>query len=342
VQAQIITGIRVRLQRRWRRIRGATVLNLRFPLLAYRDFILNDPTCSATIQAVADQHPIPDADIELVCSGKGSISPEGEAQAASIAWKLLTDGLLAEGVDDRRLADLILAIARSNGSGARQYDEAATFVVETILEPLFDYLDEQLDDRAEVLATLVRFQRWTAWFGNTELVAVVEAESRAVESGEKTRQQCEKRLQGTMFEWLNRDGLPLKDMDHEPLTGVGRPDFKFVVHGNVIASEVKLFGTFGGTTYRQAGLRSGVRQLLEYMEQYACTTGYFVVFNRDPRGLRCHFPDHHDGVPRLEVSGNRSIYVLVIPAIEAVAASSARTPVVLRPSDLLGSASDGD
>ncbi len=216
-------------------------------------------------------------------------------------------------------------------------DDAVRFVAENYLEPLFDYLDERLDDHAELLASLIRFQQWARWFGHRELAALVAEEAQAVAQGDRQRQQSEDRLQTAMYEWLFRDGMSFTEMDREPQTGVGRPDFKFMLQGQVVASEVKLFGEFGPTRYTKSDLRKGVNQLLGYMDDYNAGVGYLVVFNREPAGVRCRLEGHHDGVPKLQVAGNRTIYVLVVPAIAPTAASrgSANQPVELVVEDLL-------
>ena len=274
--------------------------------------------------------------VEAVLQGSSVISPDTERDAASFGWALLSK--LIEAGNQAELLDACFKIAWGAAQGVSQHpepSESPRFVVGHYLEPLFDYLDEILDEQGELLGALLRFQQWAAWFGHQRLADVIADEESKVGAGQQRIHQIEKRLQRYMFEWLFVDGLALSDVAREPLTGVGRPDFHFLLHGKHVAAEVKLYGTFGATTYEKASLRGGVRQLLQYMDQYACTVGYLIVFNGEPAGLRCRFPDHHDGVARLTVAGNRAIYVLVVAATEASSASAAGSAVDLQPADLL-------
>ena len=332
MNGEIITGIRVRLQRRWRRVRSAERGHIAFPLRAFREFILTDTLCAAMVEALEAQHH-PDAEhLQQAIAGEGEFVSGSEEEAASFGWALLKH--LADLEEPRKIESCMLDMSHAAGE-----TENSSFIQENYLEPLFDYLDEHLDSHAELLAALVRFQQWARWFGHAELAAVVEAEAEAVEHGGRKTQQSEDRLQGYLYEWLFRDGMNFTEMDREPQTGVGRPDFKFTLHGQVIASEVKLFGAFGPSTYTKADLRKGVNQLLGYMDDFNAAVGYLVIFNRDARGLRCRIDGHHDGVPRLRVAGSRTIYVLVVPAITPDSASrgSGTQPVELTAEDLLSS-----
>jgi hypothetical protein len=330
MNGEVVTGIRVRLQRRWRRVRGTERGHVFSPLRAYQAFIKSEPFCAALSERLVAFHSPSTSDVESVSEGQGVWQSDTEEDAAGFALALLSH--LVEMGDPERASRALMMM----GIAARS-DDKNHFAVEHYLEPLFEYLDEKLDDHAELLASLIRFQQWARWFGHRELAALVEEEADAVTKGERQRQQSEDRLQAALYEWLFRDGMSFTEMDREPQTGVGRPDFKFMLHGQVVATEVKLFGDFGATKYTKGDLRKGVNQLLGYMDDYNAAVGYLVVFNREPAGVRCRLEGHHDGVPKLQVAGNRTVYVLVVPAIAPPSASrgSATQPVELTAEDLL-------
>lgn len=335
MRQQLITGLRVKLQKRWRRLKASTPETLRFPLRAFVDFLSTEPTVASLVAGLDAACPDAAGDANVLLAGNGGPDRRNEQHAAAIGWRV-AQGLQAISVDVRQVQNITFAIGRRDHGRGPSMEPAQCFeyVITAYIEPLFDYLDEQLDDQAELLGALVRFQQWAGWFGFGAVGEVLAAEEALVATGAKRIVESEKRLQNLMFERLFADGMDLSSVAREPLSGVGRPDFNFQVHGRLIATEVKLFGRFGSTDYGKSDVRDGVRQLRDYMTQFACASGYLVVFNRDPRGLRVHTADEHHGLPFVSVGGRR-IYIVVVAAVPPQAASGAPQPVALTDLDVM-------
>lgn len=318
MRVEATTALRVRLQRRWRRLRGASSSNVRFAGRAFEQFIREEASCSALIEIATSRYPDASQKLAQAVDNRGSIIGNDEIEAAALGWAALLLTNQEKGPAWHML-----------GSGGIGRDGA----IEHYIEPLFDYLDEGLDDQAQVLGALLRFRQWCEWFGYREAERRLQIEEDAAIAACRNRQP-EDVLQTLMFEHLFLMGLSLsKDVSREPDTGVGRPDFMFLLHGQPIATEVKLFPDSGG----KPGLSKGLNQLLTYMDRHQCTTGYLVVFNKDPRGLRCAWADHHGGVPRLTV-GVKTVFVLVVASVGDDRSASKRgkpDPVWLEEEDLL-------
>lgn len=314
-----IQGIRVRLQRRWRRLRGASPHSAKYASIALRDFILAEPTCRASVDRLVSRFPNLDGDINSILTRRTRVTGESEDEGAAIGWLLVQASAAPDRPPDtwEDIGTLLGGI----GDGIEHY-----------VEPLFDYLDEILDDRAELLTALLRFRQWAEWFGYARIAEVVAAEDRRVaEHG--GRRQVERRLQQLMFERLFLDGVSLaSEVSREPDCGVGRPDFLFTFMGRPVVTEVKLFPGSGGVP----GLGSGMGQLLTYMDTYQAASSYLVIFNTDPRGLRCGWAANHGGIPLIQV-GDKTAYVMVVAATGDDRSASERgpaDPVVLSAADL--------
>src|SRR5438445_1109073 len=159
---ELLTGVRVRVQRRWRRLRAADLPSVKYALTAFRQVILDQPLCRAVVEGL-DQ--VPSDVVDAVMHGK-AVNPDTEREAASFGWALL--GKLIGLADQAAIlnACLQIAFAAAQGVGQRpEPRESPRFVVNHYLEPLFDYLDEVLDEQGELLGTLLRFQQWASWFG---------------------------------------------------------------------------------------------------------------------------------------------------------------------------------
>lgn len=318
MMVEAINGIRVRLQRRWRRARGADRARSFYATKVLRDFILEEPACRAIVDRLQSEYPdLPDQ-LHQAAQQRGAIHGEDEREGAALGWVAL-NWALEQGNQATPWHRL--------GAGIGGVEEA----IEQYLEPLFDFLDEALDDRAEVLNGLLRFQQWASWFGYPRIAGVIAEEDQVAERG--GRRQVERRLQNLMFERLFLDGLSLtRDVTREPDSGVGRPDFIFWFHSRPIVSEVKLFPGSGGVP----GLASGFNQLLTYMDEYQSSVGYLVIFNTDRRGLRCAWTANHGGVPYVTV-GDKTVYVMIVAATGDDRPASKRgkaDPVWIKPEEL--------
>jgi hypothetical protein len=305
---EAVHGIRVRLQRRWRRLRGASAHNANYASRTLIAFIYSEPTCRTAVERLEAQFPTLNTTIDDVLEGRARSTGESEAEGAAMGW------LLLKAAADPQRPD-------GTWSDIAEHFDGLGDAIEHYVEPLFDYLDEMLDDRAEFLTALLRFRQWAEWFGHERIADVIAAEDRRV-AQEGGRRQVERRLQQLMFERLFLDGVSLvSDVSREPDCGVGRPDFLFTFRGRPIVTEVKLFPGSGGVP----GLVAGFGQILTYMDTYQAGAGYLVIFNSDLRGLRCGWAANHGGVPLVQV-GDKTVYVMVVAATGDDRSASDRGP----------------
>lgn len=314
------TRLQKRLARRWHAVTISPMDSLSLPLRMFRRFLVEEPFIAEVCQALLRSHPDMAGHRNTALNGQGLPHIMSETEAAAFAWFVLES--LAMKQDNDLKADIIRL--------SKNHQDAVKFLSGIVLRPLYEYVDEAIEDQTDLLAGIVRFQRWAEFFGYRTIEDVVSKE-KAEASEQHRRRRIENLLQGLFFERLFMDGMPLTRVSREPSCAVGRPDFVFLHHGKHIVSDVKLYDDTYGVPY----LREGVGQVRQYMQQYATSTGYLIVFNLDPRGLRCGWGRATDGIPCLQVDG-RTLYVIIVAGCVQPPASegSGHKPRVLSEGDL--------
>jgi len=184
----------------------------------------------------------------------------------------------------------------SHGLHSNDFPEAAGVYKDWYVEPLFDYLDETLDDANIVLAMLIRYKQKVEWYRRTEVLELYEGDT---SKGEKNVKQH-------MFEFLFDQGLPFHV---EPATASGEPDI-VSLHDSEhhFIGEVKIFDAESrGRSSVKKAFYQAYRYCLDYNEPLA----YLIVFNVSKRQLRVEIPSDLDGVPRFEYN-HKTIFLVVI------------------------------
>ncbi len=173
------------------------------------------------------------------------------------------------------------------------------------VEPLFDYLNEALQDGSLVLATLIRYKHKVEWYRRAEVLALYESDTARGET----------LLKKHMFEFLFDQGLPFHV---EPKSASGEPD---VVSLN--NSEQPFIGdakVFNGSN--RAHIKTGFHQVHRYCSDYNKAVGYLIVFNVSEKQLRVDLRSS-GGIPQFEYS-HKTIFLVSIDICEHVGTASAR------------------
>jgi hypothetical protein len=184
----------------------------------------------------------------------------------------------------------------SHGLHSDDFSEAAGVYKDWYVEPLFDYLDETLDDSNIILAMLIRYKQKVEWYRRTEVLELYEGDT---SKGEKNVKQH-------MFEFLFDQGLPFHV---EPATASGEPDV-VSLHDSEhhFIGEVKIFDA---ESRARSSVKKAFYQAYRYCLDYNEPLAYLIVFNVSKRQLRVEIPSDLDGVPRFEYN-HKTIFLIVI------------------------------
>src|SRR5439155_20954598 len=173
------------------------------------------------------------------------------------------------------------------------------------VEPLFDYLDEALEDGNVILATLVRYKRKVEWYRRAEVLDLYQSDTARGEA----------LLKRHMSEFLFDEGL---DFHVEPASASGEPDVVSLENsGQPFIGDAKIFnGANAGH------VKKGFHQVHRYCSDYSEATGYLIVFDVSEKQLRVNLPSS-DGIPRLEYN-HKTIFLVSIDICEHVGTASTR------------------
>ena len=187
------------------------------------------------------------------------------------------------------------------------FDEASGTYKDWYIEPLFDYLDETLDDANVVLATLIRYKQKVEWYRRSDVLKLYEDDT---STGERNLKQ-------QMFEFLFDQGL---SFHVEPVAASGEPDVISLQDAQQhFIGEVKIFDPerSRGAAYIKKAFSQTYRYCLDYNEPL----GYLTVFNVSKKQLRADLPSLPEGIPRFELN-HKTIFLVVINLYDAGTAST--------------------
>ena len=189
------------------------------------------------------------------------------------------------------------------------FEESVSLYRDWYVEPLFDYLDEVLDDGNVLLATLIRYKQKVEWYRRDEVVALYEGDTLRGES----------RLKKHMFEFLFDQGLPFHV---EPTTASGKPDVVSLDDSeHPFIGEVKIFDP--ARSKGPSDIKKGLYQVFRYCWDYNEPLGHLIVFNVSNKQLRVELPSAPDGIPRFEYN-HKTIFLTVIDVHEHERTASTR------------------
>lgn len=166
-----------------------------------------------------------------------------------------------------------------------------------VVEPLFGYLHEQIDEQRMMLVLLTKYKHRCEWFRRHDLLKKCRAKTR----------QGENALLADFCEYLHEQGV---EFHIEPKSASGRIDLISSQSGrDRLAADAKIFNPQRGqtTTY----LAKGFRQVYDYTKDFNEPFGYLVVFKTCQQDLSIATAHQEFSVPFF-THNNKTIFFLVI------------------------------
>lgn len=282
--------IRYKLQKRLKRLNMANDVPIFSSMLLQCWKFLQD---NAVAKGILDdlERRFPDSKREVDLALEGALHfGESEDEHCGIAyWTLKTCATCEDGPE--RIHTIM---HRFDGNGPVDYLEGfrAAFV-----EPLFDYLDEHIDDQRMILTLLKKYKHRCEWFRRSELYEACKAET----------QKGERILAYDLYEYLHDQGL---QFHMEPESASGRVDLISAQTGrDRLVADTKIFNPGGGQSISY--LAKGFRQVYDYTRDYNEQFGYIVIFKTCEEDLSIQTQFQESSIP-LMVHNHKAIFLLVI------------------------------
>ena len=183
-----------------------------------------------------------------------------------------------------------------------------TYVIETFLHPIVQYLLDRLEEAGPVVYLLERYRKRTEWFMRKRLVELYRSDDGGGEEA----------LKQDLLLFLFDQGVDY------PFTEAQSPSGRVDVVGLLDTSdplvlEVKVLDK--SKNYGKARIREGLSQVIKYASDYGKDIGYLVVFNLEKLEVDFRLGDSAKAYPPLLIHGNKRFYFVVVSLADMSAAS---------------------
>jgi hypothetical protein len=175
--------------------------------------------------------------------------------------------------------------------------EGLSFFWKTFIEPLYDYINEHLDDTGAILALLRRYKQRCEWFHRKRLL----------ETFEKDTGKGEENLAYDAYEYLFDQGLELYI---EPESPAGRPDMVSAEIGaERLIADAKIFDP--DRSKPKYYLIKGFRQIYDYAAEHNSPVGFLLIFKTCEKDLHLSLTGAVSGTPYV-IHNNRTFFFMVV------------------------------
>ena len=200
-------------------------------------------------------------------------------------------------------------------------------LTEAVVDPLVNFLHDQIDDAGNVLYLIERFKLKSEWFRRKELYLLYQRDTSVGEAS------LDQELRASLFE----GGIDYPFS--QPLSPSGKADVVALLGSDdPLVLEVKLFDPDRGKG--KSHLRQGFHQVLIYANDYNQSVGYLVIFNCSDRQLAISSEEASGAEfpPRIEYGG-KTFFVVSIdihPDTDSASKEKPATRQVIDYKELVG------
>lgn len=247
--------LRLRLQRRLKRL-----LDSRYPffhpyLMRFWRFLHGEPVFRGILQDLEHRSAEAKAEADRILHENLAVSCLDEAAQVGVSYFVVKHCVESNDPDAAVITSALFNAGHQTG------DDLYPFKV-TFLEPLCDYLDEQLEDQRVILELLRRYKHKCEWFQRRGLFDL----------WEKADRDGEWLLKLHLFEFLHDNGL---DFTIDPYSDSGKADLVAAQNTpDPLVADAKVFTIKAGKGYVVGGFHQVYRYTLSYNEPF----GYLIVF----------------------------------------------------------------
>jgi hypothetical protein len=289
MKADLIQDLRYKLQKRVRRLNAVDFRLFHATLKQFWSFLHAQPILTGAIGELLPRFPDLGPDVEAQISSRGVFACNDECENAAFAYLVLkkcvesTDGKIEIGV--------------GRNFGADNADRALEAFRIAYVEPLYEYLDEHMDDQRAILALLRRYKHKCESFQRRRLYEVWNSDT----------SKGEENLAFHLYEYLHDQGV---NVTIEPYSESGRVDIVAAqLSDDALIADAKIFNPEKGKAMPY--ICHGFHQIYQYTLDYNEPIGYLVIFKTCPEDLKFALEGQELSVPFL-THNHKTIFLLSI------------------------------
>jgi hypothetical protein len=301
MDSDYIQFIRYKLQKRLKRLNTAEFQSFHFTLVQSWGFLQGNEITKGILDDLERRCPELEAEADKTLTGNPQIGSSEQENDGICYWVVKKCAVASD-------PSIEITVGRSITHESKHNDCVEGFRL-AYVEPLFDYIDEQIDDKRMTLLLLKKYKHRCEWFRRAGLLTRCMAET---QRGEKT-------LAYDLYEYLHDQGV---QFHIEPESASGRPDLISAQTGkDRLVADVKVFNPERGQN--TAYIAKGFRQVYEYMKDYNEPFGYLVIFKTCPEDLSIVTERQESAVPFV-THNNKTVFLLTIDICEYEQSASKR------------------
>ena len=292
MDSDYVQQVRDKLQRRLKRLTAANHMSFHWVWLQTWRFLDENEITHGILEDLGRRFPKTEQIAEETLGNHRIKVGDTEAGNVAICYWLLRKCAIQ--IDYDYLQRLGNRLGRSgHGIGGEDLDACVNLFRRTYVEPLFDYLEEQIDDKRVTLTLLRKYKHRCEWFRREQLKSFSE-------KGETT-------LVYDLYEYLHDQGL---EFHIEPKSASGRPDLISAQTGkDRLLADAKIFNPEG--SQKSGHIVDGFRQIYEYAKDFNEPFGYLVIFKTCEEDLSIPTQNQETSIPFIS-HNNRTIFIVII------------------------------
>lgn len=289
---QYVQNLRFKLQKRVRRVNSIddSTTRFHFAVKQFWVFLQDYPIFVGILQDLKSRYPTIDDQVHNMLTEKTGIVFNTENEQAAAAYVLLgiCNGSAEEGIE---------SAVGSYYTGEYKLSINLDAFRSMYIEPLYDYIDEHIDDQRAILAILRRYKHKCEWF-KREYLFKLWSENTTI--GEKL-------LAMDMYDYLHDQGL---DFTIEPESISGKADLVSAQNSSdPLIADTKIFCPEKGKDTRY--ISSGFNQVYIYTLDYNEPFGYIIIFKTCEADLKFSLSLQSESTPFV-VHNNKTIFIITI------------------------------
>jgi hypothetical protein len=283
MNSDYIQFIRYKLKKRLQRLNTSDNCAFHWALVYASNFLQESEITKGILDDLERRHPECEEYASLTLNLKPQVGHTEGENAAICHWVIKKCGASKDAPIEMNVS-LMLA---PKGTDADRNDAFRAAYV----EPLFDYIEEHIDDKRITLTLLRRYKHRCEWF----------------RSREEDPQSEEAHWAYDLYKYLHDQGL---QFHLEPSSASGRIDLISSQTGtDRLVADVKVFDPDGsrGVNY----ICKGFRQLYDYTKDYNESFGYLVIFKLCEADLSIATSHQEASIPFF-VHNNKTIFIIIV------------------------------
>lgn len=287
---EYIQNLRYKLQKRVRRVNSSEHRVFHYVIKQYWGFLQEQPLLLGIMEELNAHSSKVESEVEKIFNSRNTIVFDNEKDNAVACYLVLKR--CAESEDD----SIERKAARNYTNEIGHNDRLESFK-DIFIEPLYDYLDENLDDKGFILSLLKHYKHKCEWFQQKYLYAKW--------SEDTTR--GEKNLALHLYEYLHDHGM---EFVIEPSSASGEADL-VASQGSEepLIADAKIFNPKKGKGKNY--IARGFRQIYHYTLDFNEPVGFLVIFKTCEEDIKFGLGNFAQGTPFIQHNGKTIFFVLI-------------------------------